>query len=411
MAVESVVKILKAAAEASGQTISHGMVRMLSKLATHAENGPEQVRPLADGALREQVDRLLSGWTLDDPNPDAYRRVLHHLATAAPSGAGTADDPRSDHEADPLRIVQMSLEVEGSGPIVDRAIGHAIGNGDIRSVRRLLSSLPPGCGAAADTLKSRLRGPETIATLVAREPLDWESLDEVLPSMSIEGYAILLDVLITSGNRTTRRKLLDRLAPTDLDVGPLIVARLDDERWFVQRNMLLLLERLRRVPPGFSPARWTRHPDARVRYQAIVLQMTIPEERELALRAALEDIDGRVARLGLLACQEECPSALAPLAAQIATNPRIVEELRVHAVRALGKSRERVALNTLLQLVAGGKSMLGKPKLAAHTPVVVAAVRALAVAWSTNAQARDMLALADGSSDPEVRQAARTGRV
>ncbi|MGH9256560.1 MAG: hypothetical protein ACRD3C_18525, partial [Vicinamibacterales bacterium] len=286
-----------------------------------------------------------------------------------------------------------------------------IDDGDIRSVRRLLASLPPGCGAAADTLTSKLRGPRTIATLMAREPLDVESLDEVLPSMSIEGYAVLLDALMTSGNRTTRRKLLDRLAQTGLDVAPLIVARLDDERWYVQRNMLLLLERLRRVPPGFSATRWTRHPDARVRYQAIVLQLTLPQEWESAVRAALEDLDGRVTRLGLLALQDECPGALAPLVAHVAMNARIIEELRVHAVRALGTSRERVALDTLLHLVDGGRSVLGKPKLASHTPIVVAAVRALADAWPTNPRARDMLVLAHGSSDPEMRQAAHRARV
>jgi hypothetical protein len=411
MAVESVVKILKAAAEASGQTISHGLVRMLSKLATHAELGGEQVRPLADGALREQVDRLLSGWKLEDPNPDAYGKVLHHLATKGPLGRDEDDDPRSDHEADPLRIVQMSLEVEGSGPLVDRAIARAIRDGDARSMRRLLSSLPPGCETAAETLQSRLCGPETIEALVAREPLDLETLDELLPSITIEGYAVLLDTLMRSGNRTTRRKLLDRLSQTDLYVAPLIVARLEDERWYVQRNMLLLLERLRHLPPEFSAMRWTQHADPRVRYQALLLQLTMPNERELALRAALEDVDARVVRLGLLAFQEGCPAALMPLVARIASNPRNLEDLRVHAVRALAKCRERLALDTLLHLVDGGKTVLGRPKLAPHTPVVVAAVQALAGAWHTHPQARDMLALANGSSDPEVRQAARVALV
>ena len=64
MAVDAVLDILKAAADAEGQTISHGLVRMLSKLAVHAELGQEQVRPLADRALREQVERLLSGWEI-----------------------------------------------------------------------------------------------------------------------------------------------------------------------------------------------------------------------------------------------------------------------------------------------------------------------------------------------------------
>ena len=48
------------------------------------------------------------------------------------------------------------------------------------------------------------------------------------------------------------------------------------------------------------------------------------------------------------------------------------------------------------------RSVLGKPKLAARTPVVVAALRALAVGWRSDARARDMLSLALGSSDPDT---------
>jgi hypothetical protein len=241
---------------------------------------------------------------------------------------------------------------------------------------------------------------------VAREPLDVESLDAMLPAISIDGYEVLLDALMTSKNRATRRRLLDLLPLTDLDVAPLIVAKLEDERWYVQRNLLLLLERLRRVPPGFSATRWTRHPDARVRFQALALQLTRPEERESALRAALEDHDERVRRLGLLAYQEQSSRAVTPLVAQMAMHPRMADELRVHAVRALGQSGERGALDALLRLVDGGKTLLGKPKLGPPTPIVLAAVQALAHVWSTDPQASDMLALARGSTDPELRQAA-----
>ena len=33
-------------------------------------------RPRADAELREQVGRLLEDWRLEDPNPEAYGRVL-----------------------------------------------------------------------------------------------------------------------------------------------------------------------------------------------------------------------------------------------------------------------------------------------------------------------------------------------
>jgi hypothetical protein len=409
MAVESVVKILQAAADASGQVISNGLVRMLSKLATHAEFGGEHVRPLADGALRDQVERLLTGWQLDDPNPDAYRKVLQHLATTSTAEAAARRAKRAEHHDEALRIVQMSLEVGASGPLVDKALDRAL-EVDVRPVRALLSSSPSAGGAAAEAVWSRLHDARTIAQLVAREPLDTESLDALLPLMSPDAYDVLLDALAASPNRTTRRKLLDRIAQADLDLTPLIAARLDDERWYVPRNMLLLLERRQRLPAGFSVTPWTQHSDERVRYEAIRLQLTIPAEKEAALAAALEDTDGRIVRLALLELQQECPPSFVSLVALVATNLQIPEELRVYAVRALGGSRERAALDTLLWLVDGGKSVLGKAKLAPRTPVVVAAVRALAVAWTHDSRARDMLSLAVGSADPDLRQAARPSR-
>ena len=41
MAVDAVLEIVRAAADASGQTISHGLVRLLKKLAAHAELGSD----------------------------------------------------------------------------------------------------------------------------------------------------------------------------------------------------------------------------------------------------------------------------------------------------------------------------------------------------------------------------------
>src|SRR6184192_2921004 len=48
MAVDAVLDIVQAAADSSHQTISHSLVRMLSKLAAHAEAGVAEVRPQAD---------------------------------------------------------------------------------------------------------------------------------------------------------------------------------------------------------------------------------------------------------------------------------------------------------------------------------------------------------------------------
>ena len=82
MSVDAVVELVKAAASAEGQNVSHSMMRLLSKLAKHASSDVETKRAMADQSLRDTVVRLVSEWGLDDPNPDAYRRVLDTVSRA-----------------------------------------------------------------------------------------------------------------------------------------------------------------------------------------------------------------------------------------------------------------------------------------------------------------------------------------
>jgi hypothetical protein len=408
MAVDAVVEILKAAADANGQTISHGLVRMLSKLAAHAELGQAQARPLADVALREQVGRLLDGWQLDDPNPEAYGHLLQHFATAGSEAAPARLGSDQADQADPLRVVQMSLEVDAYGPLVEGAVDRVVFQGTVNALLQALDSRPDGAGATGDAILARLLQPAAIGAMLASEPIDFDSLDYLLGSMSLEGHTLLLDALVESENRTTRRKLLDRLSSTHLDIGPLIVARLADARWFVQRNMLVLLTRGGRAPVGFSATPWTKHPDGRVRHEAIRLQLTLPAEREVALRRALEDDDPRVLHIGLAALQEGCPSSMASLVVRVATDPKAADDLRVLAVRGLGRSRECFeCLRGLLHLVDGGRTFLRRRRLAPRTPILLAALRALADGWSAHPDAKPLLACATASSDPEIRQAVR----
>jgi hypothetical protein len=133
--------------------------------------------------------------------------------------------------------------------------------------------------------------------------------------------------------------------------------------------------------------------------------MNVPAQREAAIRAALEDGEPRIIRLGLVAAHVNCPPALLPLLAALANSPRVSEELRIHAVRALGKSRHRHALEALLGLVHGGTTLLGRPKLAAPSPVVIEALRALTDVWSTQKEANRFLALARRSFVTDLRRA------
>jgi len=167
----------------------------------------------------------------------------------------------------------------------------------------------------------------------------------------------------------------------------------------------VLLQRLPGLPAGFSPSPWVRHADSRVRHEALVLQLAIRDERESALRTALDDADPRIVRLGVLAAQLDCPPSVVPAIARLAHNARLDDELRQLAIRALGRSADARARDALLQLVDGGRTLLGRAKLAPTGPECIAALGALSERWPEDAVVAPTLALAASSPDPLVRQA------
>jgi hypothetical protein len=410
LAADAVLDIVRAMADASHKTVSEPLVRMLSKLAQHAEQGAVDARPEADAALREQVRELMQGWTLEDPNPAAYGQALHKLVAAGPVPAG----PRREgqQEAEPLRVVQTALEAGALGFGAWRAVERLIAEHHIADLVDLLDATPaPNASRAplrADVapLWVRVTSPDIVRQLAAAEPPDFVTLDRLLPRLHVDAFEPLLDVLGTSESRTTRRGLLDRLTRAPRELGPIIAARLElDIPWFVTRNLLLILDGLPALPEGFSAAKFINHEDARVRRQAVKLALKVPAEREPALIGALRDDDPRTIRFALSAALDDCPQLVVPLITQIALDQAMSSELRVLAIKVLGRVRNPAALSTLLQLVDGGKNWLGRPKLASRSLELLAALMALAAGWRNDAKASPLLALATRSKDPDVRSA------
>jgi hypothetical protein len=404
MAVDAVLDILKAAAETSHETISHSLVRLLSKLAAHAEAGAAPVRPQADAALREQVQRLLAGWTLADPNPGAYGEALQRMARAAPAAA-----PRRDHHAtEPDRLVAMALEVGTLGPRLHAAVDRVVGEGRLA---QLLDALEGGVAdtAAAATVRAQIATAAAVQQIVAREPIDFKLLERLVPLVGTAAAPPLLDALAAAESRGARRGLLAQLAKMGAEIGPLVVARLDDGRWYVTRNLLGLLEELGAPPAGFSAAPYMRHADARVRWQAVKLQLKLPAERDDALITGLRDQDPRTLRLALslAVALQAFPDAAVPLLVNRATDRTLAGDLRALAVRGLGCTRASAALETLLQITAGGRTLFGREKLAVKSPELLVALSALASGWSHDLRARARLAIAASSADSEIRHAAQ----
>ncbi|MGH7530878.1 MAG: hypothetical protein ACREMN_10895, partial [Gemmatimonadales bacterium] len=329
LAADAILDIVRAMADAAHRTISDPLVRMLAKLARHAQQGGTPAGLAADEALREQVRDLLTGWTLEDPTPESYGRNLHRLSAAALAPAAAAPpSTAAGWPAEPIRVLQTGLEVGVLGLAAWRAIEHLIAEHRVGAVVDVLSA--PPAGAQVEPVWSRLLQPEVVDHLAASEPPDFPTLDRMLGRMPPPAFDPLLDALARSESRATRRGLLDRLARAPCDVAGQVAARLGrDAPWYVVRNLLCVLDSLPGPPPqDFSAAPFVGHADARVRREALKLALKLPAERERALLEALRDPDPLIARRALTTALEGCPPAALSLVAAVARDPRAAAELR-----------------------------------------------------------------------------------
>jgi hypothetical protein len=220
--------------------------------------------------------------------------------------------------------------------------------------------------------------------------------------------SLLLDRISESSSRATRMGVFQRLSARGDDVLAAIVERLADERWFVRRNMLALLNEIGRVPPGFAALPWAGDPEQSVRREALQLAMNNLLERDRAICLALGDRDERTVLAGVRAAQTGLPASAVPLALRCEEAEHLPAELRAQVVRVLRGVRSPAVLDVLLRTVVAGRSLLGRPKLARGEADVVAAVGVLANTWRDDARAAAVLERARSSDSEVLKRAAES---
>jgi hypothetical protein len=405
LAADAVVSVVEAAGSASGQTISHSLMRLLTKLASHASHGSDSARPHAHVALREQVQRLVTDWVLTDPNPDAYRAALDAMARAAPAH-GTGE---STEDVEPARLVEMALDLDCDSPAAWRALGALLDRGAAADALAAIDAAPPD-SAVARAMAAHIATPGRLEAALASDPPDLALAEWMTARLGTRAAPALLDALAVAERRATRWKLLALLEGMGAAVAPQIAARLPGAPWYVQRNLLLLLAKLPVLVDGFSPAPFVRHEEPRVRREAVRMLLRAPGPKAPSLRAALTDPDEGVVQVGLAAALDGCPPTLVSVVAALAADAEVPAHLRAMAARALGTTAAPEALEALLHVAAPRRTLLGRPRLAPRGPELLAALGALAARWRGEPRADEVLALAARSDDADVRAAVEPAR-
>jgi hypothetical protein len=401
MAVDAVLDIVQAAGRAENQVISHSLMRMLTKLAQHAERGGGRRRLEADSTLREQVAELIEGWSLGDTTPDAYGAALSRMTEAR---SMYAVSPEQRFAPEPKRVLEMALEVDAMGEPVSNAVDSLADAGELNWVLNTLQE--EESPTVTEAVWQQVGTPEMVGRVAAAQPFDQETLDLLLRRVGRDAAEPMLEVLAESESRQTRQALIHRIVRLGSEVGPLAAARLNDPRGHVQRNMLTIIAELPEPPLGFNAAGYLKSEDGRVRLEAIRIMLKDPAGRERAICQALTDDEERTVRIGVAAAQEGCPdTAVSLLVSRVEREAD--RDLRLMALRALGRSGHTLALQTLLGF-AEPRRRLFWMTLPPKSPEYLAALEALRHRSDDPGAAR-ALAAAAKSKDPEVARAATAG--
>ncbi len=399
MALEAVVDLVKAAADTSGQTISHSMVRMLTKMAEHADAGAVEVRGAADGALREQVQQLLTGWALEDPNPDGYRLTLEKFSKRAPLFLN-AD---TNIGIEPERLLAMGLEIETLGDQVWRSVDIMVSRDDLAPLLNLVDNAPAVW--MRDVLWRHIATPARLRAQLLVEPFPQAVLQRMAKRMGAAATEPLFDALETAPDDRAVERLIAVLEAAGAPVGSFVLERIPAMRWASVRPLIAMLARHPEWECGYDAARFLSHPDALVRREALRQLLRTPATRDEAIVRAMADADEGALRLALGAAMKDCPRDAAALLRVRADDATVNPDLRALGIRALASHKASDTASWLAARVVKVGKLIKRATLTSKTPEMLAALEGLATHWREHPAAREALALAAASADDEIRDA------
>ncbi len=400
LAADAVMEVLEAAAKASHQTISHNLLNLLHKLAQHAEGGPPRTRTEAEGALRNNVARLIGDWELEDPNPESYTAILEGMVRRAPDSSEEAQSG-----CEPEIIIKMALELDCVGPSVYAAAEALLNRRQLALLVAQLKAAPHT--ESAEALWRHIASPQRLEAELALASPDQTVIEILVGRLGVGAANSLLDHLGRTDDRSTRAAIMKQLLALGPRIGEVAVARLIDAPWYLQRNILVLIGRLGRWPEGFSPLSYAAHADPRIRREGIKLLLESRTHVAEGVSLGLRDEDDAIVGLALRAALESCPPDAIPLVERIAMDTRRPTEVRLATLRILARTRTPEALKVLLAHAQHRRFWFGR-RLASKSPELLTVLAGLASYWKHDPTAAEVLASALQHSDPEIRAAARS---
>jgi hypothetical protein len=401
--IPTVLSLLQSAATSSGQGLSTALLRMLTKLADHADPARGRVIAGAEEVVRNSVRHLVMSWDREVDDAQPHRQLLDLLVQPGEAG------PETPGRASPgtVRVAHMGLELGVEAPALSRAVQALRDAGDLETLVDLLER-GEAAGRPVAAVWRVLTEPGFLRAQLLDEETNLEALSGLLDRMEDRAAGPLLDALEGSESASRRKWILARLERIMPRLGTQVVERLRGKPWFVVRNLLGLIASMPEPPAGFSAMPYLTHQHPKVRREAFKLLVANPAHRAAAILRAVRDPDSGIVLLALAAAEEDCPAELGTQLLQLLDGTWHDPDLRLPAIRLLGRRPTLASRDWLMAQVARVQGFLffRRTRLADRSPEMLAALGALAGAFSRDPAVQAVLQLARASQDPDVRAAA-----
>ncbi|HMI49699.1 MAG TPA: hypothetical protein VK481_13580 [Gemmatimonadaceae bacterium] len=402
--IEAVVDLVKAASAAEGQTVSHSMLRMLSKLANHPATGG--ARPTADPAIRDVMKRLVDDWKLSDPNPEEYSKALESMSSLRnQTGKASTAVPT---ECEPERMVQIAIEVGMMGPQIQVAMMDLCKAGRADVLLDLVERAPSE--EAVAPVWEFLKGERILESLLQQQRVDMPLVARFVKRTDVSVVPTLLSAAAVFEDAKTRNQFYDLIHSLGDLAGPAIAERIPVSPPLIQRELLGLIGRLSALPTDFSARTYLESEEALVRREAVRLLLRNEKERDETTMSALSDTDDRVVFAGLTMAQTKCPPAGLQLIKQRVDRGELDSQLRTMGIRIVGQQHTPGTLAWLLNFVVTETQWAKRPKLRAASPEMLAALSTIVAYWGNDPATEAVFKLAAQSKEPEVRAKVAGGR-
>ncbi|SHI78477.1 HEAT repeats [Malonomonas rubra DSM 5091] len=288
--------------------LSPRLVDLISQMITNTDSEtsgtttPTDSRPLDKNMVRARLDTLFSEETHDSYVPDSYQAALLGMLDAGYSGEFAL--PQEDRE-ELLRDFEISSSEEQCCGIIFELLDNSIELDDEEALQQNLLDLSryfldtgnfamlqqiyhnwarylDSGRSQIDLLSEKVLANHTQQTFM-QEVLDgielWgeEKQDAICNYIATvgSGYTeIVIEQLAQAKHYRQRRFWMQVLEALGTDATELLLQSLDDERWYLIRNLLIVIEKNLQPKALKAVNRLTSHPHPKVRQEAIRVLLT-----------------------------------------------------------------------------------------------------------------------------------------